>query len=242
MTQQEAKTLFIKHAAETIESWGFKEKKIRRAEAIYIKTKENGVEEFGVSTRNYMPMVQYAIGATKRLNLIENILSEINIKYALNLDLNKETFTIACFKNKRELDLALPDVIDEEGVIESSKILLDYIGNTVIPMFNLFDDIREIDKQINGEGENYWESDSKSSLPFSLGHDFFPRRLIIAWLCNNPRFDLLAENSFLYIEQSMEKHTGKPYHCDRSNLRDLLPATIRYLKDNVCRNLNGSKF
>lgn len=228
MTLHEAKTLFIKHSEKTIESWGFKEKKIRRAEAIYIKAKENGFERFGVSTLNYMPIVVYAIGASKRLNLVEDILSEINKKYSLNLDLNKETFTIACRKNKRELEISLPKVEDEQGVIESSKILLDYIGNTVIPMFNLFDDIREIDKRINEEDEN-WTDEPKD---FSLGYFSAHRRFIIARLCKTEDgFQDFCNKRFKEVDQNLIKMNEPKF--DRNDDIHWLNQTINYLKENV---------
>ena len=232
MTLHEAKTLFKKHAAETIESWGFKEKKVRRAETIYIRTKENGFEEFGINPRNYMPIVVYGIGATKRLNLIEDILSAINTKYSWNLDLDKETFTVGCRKNKRELDIALPSVEDEQGVIESSKILLDYIGNTILPMFDLFDDIREIDKRINGEGENYWESDSDARLPFSLGHIFSVRRWIIAKLSKTEKgFQNFCNKHFEEIDKNYAKKNKPKF--DRNDKSNWLNQTISYLNENV---------
>lgn len=237
MNGTQAKLLFLKHASKTIEQWGFKEKKNRTIDAIFIRKKSNGFERFGVSTYNYYPKVVFNIGCSKRIDMIEAILAAINNLYQLNLKIDDDERSISYFgKNENLLDLKLREVQNlnnESGVIESSKILLNYIEEEVLPTFNLYDDIREIDKQINGEGDCFWDTDANRKRPFTLGQYFHERRLIIAWLSNNPNIENIIDQTFKFFERSMEEYSGMPYVFDRNDLSLSIPATIKYLKENV---------
>lgn len=238
MNGKEAKRLFIEYAATALEQKGFQLKKTRDINAIFIKQKETGYERIGVSTTHYYPEVVFNMGTQKRINIIEDILYRINEQYSLNLNIDKDETWSMSFQgnrlNHRRLELLEVQHKDtEQGVIESTNILMNFIENELLPAYDLFDDIREIDKRINGEGENFWEDDIGTSKPFNLGGRFFERRLIIAKLCNNLKFDMIADRYFTYLEKAMEKQTGQPYHFDRNDLSLPVPATIKYLKENV---------
>lgn len=237
MKQSEAKNLFIEYTDSQFQEWGFNLKKTKNVSAIYIRNKkENGYEDIGVSTTNYYPEVVFEMGTSKRINIVEEILYKINESYNLSLKLDQNEWTMAYFGERGKRTLALLEVEhkdDERGVQTSTKILMDYIANEVLPAYDLYDDLRELDKTINGEGENFWEDDIGTSKPFNFGGHFFARRLIIAKLCNNPRFEIIADRYFTYLEIAMEKQTGQPYHFDRNDLSLPVPATIKYLKENV---------
>ncbi len=238
MKQSDAKKLFIEYAGPDLEQKGFKLQKTRTTEAIYYKKKENGYEVLGVSTANYYPEVVFKMGTQKRLNVIEEILWDINQVYNLGLSLSKEESWTLSFQGNRllEREIELSGVAhreDERGVQASTKILMNFIEGELLPAYDLFDDIREIDNTINGEGDHFWEDDIGNSKPFKFGGRFFERRLIIAKLCNNPSYDIIVDKYFTYIEQAMEKQTGEPYIFDRDDLTLPVPATIQYLKENV---------
>lgn len=237
MKQSDAKKLFIELTNERLESKGFKLKKTRDTEAVYIREKMNGFERMGISTYNYYPEVVFGMGTMKRYNKIEKILLDINEKYNLELRLSKDEWTLSYrgSHSKRKLQLYEVEHKDNElGVHESTKILMDFIENELLPTYDLFDDLREIDKRINGDEENFWETDkNNNALPFNLGEYFHERRLIIAWLCNNFQFDFISDSTFKFFEKSMLKNTGQPYHYDRKDLSLRIPATINYLKENV---------
>lgn len=235
MKQSEAKNIFIELTNERLETLGFKLKKTRTSEAIYIRNKENGFERMGISTTNYYPEVVFGMGTSKRINLIEDIFYEINRQYNLELDLNEDSRTLTYKGNINERQLKLLRVEhkdDELGVIESTKILMHFIENDLLPTYDLFDDIREIDKRINGDGENYWEDDFSRLKPFSLFH-FHEKRLIIARLCNNPNFETLVEKFCNYMDYEISKNTGKPFVYDLNDLSLPGAATIDYLRKNV---------
>ena len=229
MTQTEAKKIFIKHGNKTIERWGFREKKISRAEAKYIKIKDTGFERFGVSTLNYIPIVVFRLGCIKRLDVIENILNKINLKFSLNLNLESNDFTIACIKNKKQFDLNLPQVEGEQGVIVSVQIILKYIEKDVLPMFNLFDDLREIDKLIN-EGENILEYETSE---FKLGQDGWYRRFIIARLCKSDnKFDDFLHQWIQEVNKKSLEQNGE-IAVDENSKNDETIQFFRYLKENI---------
>ena len=94
MKQSEAKKIFIELTNEKLETLGFKLKKTRTSEAIYIRNKENGYEDMGISTTNYYPEVVFGMGTSKRINLIEDLLYQINQHLSLGLNLNKDSFTL----------------------------------------------------------------------------------------------------------------------------------------------------
>ena len=154
----------------------------------------------------------------------------------ISRNLNKETTSLNYFgieRNRLEIKLSeVSDLDKEEGVITSSEIILDFMEHQAMPVYNLFEDLREIDKRINGEGENYWDNDWKKE--FTLAHYFDIRRLIIAKLVGNVRFDEIVDRSIKYIETETEKNTGKPYVYDRSDLSDGIPFAVHFLKNIKC--------
>lgn len=234
MNGKDAKKIFIEYSSAKIEQWGFVERKQKTTSAFFYREKSSGVENLSFATFNYYPEVVCTGGASKSVKIVESILKEINNIFSLNLELD-ESRTIVYFGDSAKRKLSLLEVKNkdkEEGVIKSSDIILNYYKEA-ITLFDLFDDLREIDKRINGEGENFWESDTSSFKPFSFGSYFFERRLIIAWLCGNSNFEKIADSAFKYIEKSMSKHMDRPFHFDRDDLTLNIPATIKHLKENV---------
>lgn len=237
MKQSDAKKLFIEYNNALFEKWGFKEKKSRTSEAIYIRLKENGYEVIGVSTTNYYPEVVFGMGTQKRINEIEKILWDINEIYSLGLNLTKdETWTLSFqgnHQNERKLELLKVEHKDDErGVETSSHILMNFIEHELLPVYDLFDDIREIDKRINGEGKNFWEDDFGTSKPFNLGGFFFIRRIIIGRLCKSEEgFNQLVEKIYAMIDRNCIKLNLPPF--DRKDMSIETNITIKYLKENV---------
>lgn len=110
-----------------------------------------------ISTTSYYPDVVFGMGTAKRINLLEDLLYQINQHLSLGLNLNKETVTLTYKGNINARRLKLLEVKhkdDEREAIESIKILIHFIENELLPTYDLFDGIREIDKRINGEDEN----------------------------------------------------------------------------------------
>ena len=231
MKQSEAKNIFIELTNERLETLGFKLKKTRTSEAIYIRNKENGFERIGISTTNYYPEVVFGMGNSKRINLIEDLLYQINQHLNLGLNLNKETVTLTYKGNINERRLKLLEVEhkdDERGVIESTKILMHFIENDLLSTYDLFDDIREIDKRINGEGEN-WGVENK---PFSIDPYVPQRRFIMARLCkSDDAFEKFTNTFFNEVDEKMIAQ-GEPI-INRNDENLWIVKFIDYLRKNV---------
>ncbi|MAN29035.1 MULTISPECIES: hypothetical protein [Mesonia] len=235
MKQSEAKRIFIEVTNKELESFNFNLKKTRNINAIYIRKKENGYEDLGISTYNYYPEVVFGIGTSKRLNEVEEILWEINEKHNMNLKLSNDTWTISYFGNRSKRKLELMEVKNrdnEKGVKESIKILMGFIKNEVLPTYDLFDDLREIDKRINGQEENLWEDDSGNFKPFSFGTYFGYRRLIIARLSKQEEdFNVFLEKIYSLRDKKAEKFGVTK--IDKNDLSNKTNIVIKYLKENV---------
>lgn len=236
MKQSEAKRIFIELTNERLESLGFKLIKTRDINAIFIREKENGNERIGVSTTNYYPEVVFEMGTQKRINEIEEILWSISEQYRLDLNLEKGESTTFSYRgfhhNERRLKLLEVENKDNElGVMESTKILMDFIENELLPAYDLFDDLRELDKRVNGEGENFWESDSGNFRPFSFPH-FYLKRLIIGRLCKSEKgFVELTDKIYKMIDKNCEELKLPPF--DRNDTSIEINMAINYLKENV---------
>ena len=129
MNGTEAKKIFIQQANQILEQLGFIEKKNRTISAIYIRKKDNGFEDIGVATYNYSPEVVLNIGTGKRIDLIEDILTKINEKFSLSLKIDNQSNTVIHWGNSLQRNYQLRSVENldtEQGVIESTKILLEY--------------------------------------------------------------------------------------------------------------------
>ncbi len=237
MKQSDAKKLFIEYTNSQFEQWGFKLKKTRTIEAIYIRQKDIGYEDVGISTDNYYPEVVFGMGSSKRINSVEEILWDINQAYGLELNLSKEESWTLSFQgnrqNERRLELLeVEHKEDERGVRDSTKILMHFIEGELLPTYDLFDDIRELDNAINGEGDHFWEDDIGNSKPFKFGGVFFIRRLIIGRLCKSEEaFNQFIEKIYTQIDRNCKKMNLPPFDKDDMSIETNM--VIQYLKENV---------
>jgi hypothetical protein len=231
MTQKDAKVLYIKYAGQSLEKRNFKLMKTKNIIADYRREKSDRYEEIYTSTLNYQPRVVFQQGACIYIYIIEKILNEINEKFSLKFRITDETKTLYYSgENYLTKQLQLGEVNgkeNEQGVIESTKIIIEHIENEVLPAFDLFDDIREIDKRINGEGENWGEQKD-----FSLGYYEAVRRFIIARLCKSEEdFEEFCNKRYQEIDENLAK-INKP-KFNRNDKNEWVNLTIIYLKENV---------
>ena len=86
---------------------------------------------------------------------------------------------------------------------------------------------QDLDKMINGEGENFWEDDDKKT--FTLAHHFTLRRLIIARLSGRKDYEDFLDKYFKFEENKYKIKNWGEY--DRNNLTLFSPKIINLLKD-----------
>ena len=185
MNGTQAKKIMVSYGSPIFEELGYFHKKSRDTEALFIKKNETGFEDIGISTLNYSPEVMLRFGTGKRLDVVENVLKELSTVVEIKETLLKKDATTFNIIDKQRLYLTLDGVDTEAGVEESMDLIIDYMKTYAIPMFDKFEDLREINKIINGEGEFFWKDDYANTIPFNLAHDFDSRRLIIGRLCLN---------------------------------------------------------
>ena len=91
---------------------------------------------------------------------------------------------------------------------------------------HVFNDLREIDKRINGEGENFWIDDWKK--PFNLAGIYNIRRLIIARLSGRKDYDEFIQK-IKDIVNARAKKNGRTIDWSDTSINFIY--TLEYLKN-----------
>jgi hypothetical protein len=120
----------------------------------------------------------------------------------------------------------LPDIRTEDDVKKCTEMMTDFLVNTALPIVDKFNDLREIDKLINGIDP--WTTDWQ--MPYAFGGNFYEKRLIIAKLAGNSSFDDLVDFNYKTLEK-LSAENGHPFTYNRSDLAKPLPALIKILQD-----------
>lgn len=206
MTGKQAKELFIKYGENQFNEIGFHIKKTRDIGIEFYREIETGFEEINIGTLDYNPVRVFQFSIGKRVNALENIVKKLPLTM-----LTDNEYLIKEMQNNTAISLYYLDKNDiahiqlretartgnESEVNDSISIILKYIKETALPNFQLFNNLKNIDNLINGDGENFWEDDIPKTKPFNLAHLFYPRRLIIAKLAKS------AEEYNRFIEKIM---------------------------------------
>ena len=227
MTQKQATELIIKNAIPYFNERGWEHKKVRRNEAIFINTTTGSINKIGISTSDYNPEQLIGFGIGKRIEEVEEIMVKINEKIPFsNPPYTRDENTLYLLDKGNSLNREDKSYCTtEEDIVYNLNKIYDYLDNYALPLLESFNDLREIDKLINGEGENFWEDDWKK--PFNLAGRFYLRRLIIAKLSGRKDYNEFIENHITKIEK-LSKEQGEKF--DRNDLTDELVYCIHLLK------------
>jgi hypothetical protein len=113
---------------------------------------------------------------------------------------------------------------------ESAKDVCERIikrsEEVIFPLLSRFEDLREIDKVINNL-DDFWDWDVGK--PFRLGGNFNSKRMIIAKLSGNPRYEEVVEKYFNELDKKRAKENMPPF--DRNDLTKPTAYTVHFLKD-----------
>jgi len=232
MNKRETESHIVKHIDHFMVENGFKHKKSEKTQIEYYrKFDKNNFERFSLSTLNYYDEHKLRFGFGKRLNVVEELVSKVNEHVPLkNPSLSKDDTTFGFgynSYNKINKDGCFEYMRTEEDVIKNVKLIIDFSEKEAFPFLEKLGDLREVDRLINGEEENWWETDWKK--PFHLGY-FYLRRMIIAKLSGRNDFDNLVDKVYRTIENESAKN-GYPFEYDRNDLTKKIPATVHILKD-----------
>lgn len=229
MTGTEAKALIIKNATPYFEQKGWKLKKVRWNEAIFVNKKNEYFDIIGISTTDYNPEQLIGYGLGKRIEAVEAVMKKIESKTPFDLPLKSDDTTLNILDKGDSLKREDKSYCtSEEDVIYNLGKIFNYLDEHALPLLEKFNDLREIDNLINGEGEKFWDSDWKK--PFNLAGRFDTRRLITAKLSGRKDFDELIDKVYESIEAESAKN-GYPFTYDRTDLTKKLPYTIHLLKN-----------
>lgn len=230
MRTKEAKELILKHFEPQLNELGFKQKKRSGSTSDFYKwTTKNSYYNFGVDIYPYYPTVVFGFVCWQRIAVIESIFAEMNKQYNLFNSYDKYSPTLSLSID--DISLKNTSMETEEEVLTGFGRIVDCFLNVQMPTMELFNnDIREIDKLINGEGDNFWEYNHPRK-PFEL-RDFYARRLIIGRLSKtNEAFESLVEKVYaLSAKRRIDR--GEP-PLDRSDMSNPINFIVKYLRENI---------
>lgn len=190
MNQKEATEIIVNYLSPIFLERGYKYKKSRWFG--FVKQYKNGFEHFMLSFANYWPMQQPEFLVSKRLNVIEDIY--VSLVDLFDLGMPDDRATVGTFYFDYEsLHFAhtnsfLKGGETEQDMLRDAKKIEEFMLEVGFPMLAKYD-LKTIDAEINGD--DFWETDWQKK--FSLGGGFDYKRLIIAKLCNNQRFEKLYQ-------------------------------------------------
>jgi hypothetical protein len=230
MNKKETQDLIVKYLNDYLSSNGFKHKKSNRTDVEYLRKLDNGYEDFYLSTINYYDSHKLRFGFGKRIDAVEDIMAKINEQIPFtNPPYRKDSNTLGFSYNTYHginKDGCFDFMESEENVKENVKKIIDFTENKALPFLEKLDDLRKIDKLINGTGDNSWESDWQK--PFNFAGRFYLRRIIIARLSGRSDYDEFIESLLQKIERQSKEADE---HFDRNDLSDELVYCIHILKN-----------
>lgn len=229
MKKAEAKDLVIKYIASFFEKEGFALRKRKDTVVEYIRSGNWGFDGFAGSPVDYNPSQIIRYSLYKRHESVENIMAGVDRKLKLNPPIDRNTVTIAfsyTTLNSINKDTYLPKMETEIDVKNCVDIIISFLRETAFPLLDRFNDLREIDREINGQF--FWDTDWRK--PFNLGGNFDVKRLVVARLANNEDFEEVVDKTYKSIEK-LSLENGYPFVYDRSDLSMPLPYVVSMLKD-----------
>ena len=226
LSKRQAKELELVYLSPFFESNGFKLKKTSTSEYDFNKKHKAGRDVIFIGHLEAFPGSKIEFTVMKEINEIESHLG--NILRGLDESRNKKVynasvkFSISSINDLRTNNY-MPEMLNEADVVKSCEIVEDFMVKTGFKMLERFNNIKELDREINGE--NFWKTDWK--MPFNLGGDFDIKRIVIAWLAENPNFEEVVNKTYEIMSQNSD---GTYYDYDRNDLSLRIPYTVHYLK------------
>jgi hypothetical protein len=229
LNNTQAKELTIKYLNDFMESNGFVLKKNKNTNIQYIRKNKNGFETLYLSFLDSFPGKEINYMLEKRIDKVEIILDDILKTLEPNRKRGKNDTTFATnyakvkgIKHNRYM----PEMVNELDVKNSCGLLIQFLENIGLLYLDRFDDIKELDKEINGV--NYWKDDDLK--PFDTRGDFTIKRIIIAKLTNNPLFEDLIK---YHLEQIMKGIKKGDYLEQRKEWLKLFENSVEYLRNMI---------
>ena len=212
MTKKEAKQYTLKYIADIFISNGFTEKKKSSSDIEFKRKTETGEDGMYLHYKDYNPKQITAYYFYKRIKAVDDIVKEIGKHLTLSPPITKETHTVTfdyiSLKQYRVNgsynDTYLPSMQTEEDVKVACGRIIEFLEEDALPLLDKFNDLREIDKIINGD--NFWFTDWQRE--FGLGGNFHLKRIIIPYLTKNKDLESIIERQLADVRSKFDDEYG----------------------------------
>ncbi|HEX8377666.1 MAG TPA: hypothetical protein VF602_07595 [Pedobacter sp.] len=190
---------------------GYKLKKTSEL-IMFVKNVNDGFQDIAISSTNYYDTHFLSFGYSKRVNMIENVLLDLEKEFIPNmfhLSKSNSTYYLNVSYNQALPSWLKQEIKTEHDVDKYINWIIQYTDKHAFDRFEYLDDVKTVDSEINGD--NFWLDEINK--PFGL-HRFDVYRIVIAKLAKSPdefenfKNDLLAieEKRLEQIRQSDEKY------------------------------------
>ena len=204
MTQKEAEQIVVDYLSPIFIERKFKYNKSKWHG--FVKLYDSGFEQLLLSFNNHWPRQQPEYTICKRFNLVEDIYSILSDKFNFSETISylNKTFWFNYGSLNFKGNSYLPPVETEEEMMGHAQKIKEFMIETGFPMLEKYSTLQAIDAEINGD--DFWPTDWQHK--FALGGGFPYKRLIIAKLCDNPRYDTLYTFHVNELEEIRKKYTN----------------------------------
>ncbi len=211
-----------------------KTKKTARGFA-YKKPIENGYIGFGLGIIGYDDDFRLRFSVHKQDLRIEEICNHVlkntDNQLPIKPEIDEESVSLATTYDSdgtNNYDHRFPLCKNEIDVKNECQEIKKFLDTRAFPFFTEMSDLRKLDKIINED--NFWYDDWMSPFGFSLGGNFWIKRLIVAKLSGNKNFAEIVDKQYKLIEKA-SLDNGSPFTYDRNDLTREIPYTVEYLKN-----------
>jgi hypothetical protein len=177
----EARELTLKYLEPTLKKHGFTIKLNARKQAKIERKTANGTDIFAFDMLNYAPSFRIRYAFIKINVPINDILLRFQERTKLSLLVDKKTWFIFFSYNTlyKPNDTAYLPYMETEGEVKKCVAMMSsFIEDPGMPLLTRFDDLRELDRIVNGEEP--WETDWLKRYVFGVAFNL--KRLIISRL------------------------------------------------------------
>lgn len=204
LNKSQSKVFAYEYLNDFFETNDYKIKKSKNSDLEYIQITQTGRIQFILGFLNSIPGTRINYALYYRNNFIENFLDSILIQINKDYKVDENTHTIGLDYSTYyniSTNNYMPEMVSEADVKKCCDLVIDFMSKIAFPLLQKFEDIKELDREINGE--DFWKTDWQ--MPFSLGLDFPIKRIIIAKIAQNENLNKLInfhiENYNKYIEK-----------------------------------------
>jgi hypothetical protein len=226
LSKKQAKEFEIKYLEEFFEKEGFKLRKGSSADFDFIRKTQNGNEVVYFTHLESFPGTQQEFYILKEISEIELHYENILKGLGQVISKHKNPRSLKFWKGSIEginSNRYMPEMLNEADVSASCEIVKDFMLKIGFPMLERFNDIKELDREINGE--NFWTTDWQ--MPFNLGGDFPIKRIMIAKMANNSKLEKIILSHLEQYEKDIS--SGEYVDIHKESLKQFKYA-VEYLK------------